>query len=352
MEKDFVREIGKKILKAIKVAFRPILIIIGLIVAIIIILTSAVYFVTVDDGTYKEDDWSSPGFGVAQNTKTASVDLSSGKLSTQNTAQELWDKMVKEGSRVDEYLSGPEELIKLMNAEIITQYPDTRANPDEEINWDEVLKTDANELQGIIKLKRNLTTGTTILNSSDVEDMQADYEIYKDEYQLKKEQEQKEKEEQQEDSQDEENDEEIDITKGMLSFDEWMKNKGYTQNDYGDWTRPGSSIRMTYVTPEEFESYVQEYRNTGSEAAKQKALSHFTLEKANAPGNNPVAETVDSFYRMLFIGDSNTTRLQSDTYISEENRNKIITSTFKGEEGAGPQYWLDNIDSLPRRFNC
>lgn len=60
----------------------------------------------------------------------------------------------KNNSRVDEYLDGPEDLLKLMNAEIITNYPDTRANPDEEIDWDTLNKNiDSNEVQGIIKFK-------------------------------------------------------------------------------------------------------------------------------------------------------------------------------------------------------
>ena len=363
MKEEFTRQIVKNFKKAIKLMLKPLLIVVGIVIAVFILLSSFVYYITVDDGTYKERDWTSPGFGVAQNTKTASVDLSSGNLQTSYTAQELWDKMVEEGSRVDEYLSGPEELAKLMNAEIVTQYPDTRSDPDADINWDEILNIDSDTLQGIIKLKRNLTTGSTVLSNNDIEDMEADYEIYKDEYELKKEQEQKEKEEQEEQNNENkeqeesnknenvtanDNSEEIDTTKGMLTFDEWMQNKGYTKNSSGEWTRQGSSIRMTYVTPEEFNSYIQEYRNTGSEEAKQKALSHYTLEKSNAPGSNPVAQTVDSFDNILFLGDSNTVRLGSGSYLSEENKGKIKNSIFKAEVGVGPQYWIDNIESLPR----
>ena len=361
MKEEFTRQIVKNFKKAIKLMLKPLLIVVGIVIAVFILLSSFVYYITVDDGTYKEGDWTSPGFGVAQNTKTASVDLSSGNLQTSYTAQELWDKMVEEGSRVDEYLSGPEELAKLMNAEIVTQYPDTRSDPDADINWDEILNIDSNELQGIIKLKRNLTTGTTVLSNSDIEDMQEDYEIYKDEYELKKEQEQKEKEEQNKENnknEDQEenninenvtandNSEEIDTTKGMLTFDEWMQNKGYTKNSSGEWTRQGSSIRITYVTPEEFNSYIQEYRNTGSEEAKQKALSHYTLEKANNSNYTNVTRQ-DSLDNVLFLGDSNTVRLGSGSYLNEDNKSKIQNSIFKAEVGVGPQYWIDNIDSLP-----
>ena len=155
MDKDFLRKIGKVALKAIKVALAPIAIIVGVIVAVIILISSFVYYITVEDGTYNDDDWTSPGFAAAQSTKSATISAD-GTLGTAYTAQELWDKMIEEGSRVDEYLDGPEELAKLMNAEIVTQYPDTRENPDEEINWDEVLKTDSTKMKGMIKVKRNI----------------------------------------------------------------------------------------------------------------------------------------------------------------------------------------------------
>lgn len=63
-------------------------------------------------------------------------------------------RISKNDSRVIEYLEGPEDLLKLMNAELITNYPDTRENPDEEIDWETLNKNvDSNEVQGIIKFK-------------------------------------------------------------------------------------------------------------------------------------------------------------------------------------------------------
>ena len=50
-------------------------------------------------------------------------------------------------------MDGPEQLSKLMNAEIVTKYPDTRSNPDEPIDWKNI-DFENNQIQGIIKFKR------------------------------------------------------------------------------------------------------------------------------------------------------------------------------------------------------
>ena len=166
------------------------------VIVVIVLLSGFTYFITVDDGTFKEDDWSSTPYAASTYVNGVTVD-DSGTLSSNSTAQELWDKMLENGSSVDDYLDSPEELAKLMKAEIITQYPDTRPNPDEEINWDEIIEGDT--LQGIIKFKRADTEGNT--------------------------------------------------------------------------------STMTYVDPQTFQSYIDEYNETGSETAKQNALTHFTLKK-------------------------------------------------------------------------
>ena len=100
----------------------------------------------------------------AASTYTSSVTISEdGTINTSITAQELWDELVKNNSRVVKYLEGPEDLLKLMNAELITNYPDTRENPDEEIDWETLNKNvDSNEVQGIIKFKRAKDDGSNI----------------------------------------------------------------------------------------------------------------------------------------------------------------------------------------------
>lgn len=115
----------------------------------------------IDDGTYEEDDWSNTQYGASQYTSSVSIG-NDGTITTNMTAQELWDKLREENSRVNLYLDGPEELQKLMNAELVTQYLDTRGEEeiDTPIEWDEILDVNSNEVQGIIKLKRAQADGT------------------------------------------------------------------------------------------------------------------------------------------------------------------------------------------------
>ena len=128
---------------------------------VIVILSASVYQIKKHDGTYEEDDWSNTQYAAEQYTNNTSI-ADDGTITTSMTAQELWDKMMAEHSRVDVYLDEPEELLKLMNAEMVTNYPDLRDNPDEEIDWDNINTTlDSNNVQGIIKFKRAQSNGTT-----------------------------------------------------------------------------------------------------------------------------------------------------------------------------------------------
>ena len=347
MDNELLKKIGEKIKKVLKLFLKMLLRILLPVIIIIVILAACVYYITVDDGTYKENDWSSTGFGVAQNTKSAKISLEDGSLSTSYTPQELWDKMIKEGSRVDEYLKDASELAKLMDAEIITQYPDTRKDPTKDIDWEEILKTDSSKLQGIIKLKRNLVDGKTELSESELKKLEIDYDTYTDEYKANR---QKEIEEEKADTAKEETDKkeedkEKELEEGMLTYEEWMKNKGYTKGSSG-WERPGEKITMSYVDPDTFESNMQAYRNSGSEADKKKAMSCFTLEKASTIGGSSI-NGISSFDKVLFIGDSHTVRLSSGAYLNNENKKKIENSIFRAVGSKNATYWLEHFSELP-----
>lgn len=158
-----MEEIRNKIVKKAKIVLKTVgkilLIPILIICIIIILLSSFVYFITIDDGTYKEDDWESPGYGSAVYQSQVTVN-SDGTMTAGKTAQEIWDELIKNGSNVDKYLDGPEDLLKLMNAELITKFPDMRSDPDEEIDWEKV-DLENNDIQGIIKFKRADKDGNT-----------------------------------------------------------------------------------------------------------------------------------------------------------------------------------------------
>lgn len=108
-------------------------------------------------GTYRENDWSSVPFGVAQYINSITIN-EDGTISPNMEAEQLWKKLIENHSRVAEYLDGPEDIARLMKAEMVTQYPDMRSNPDEEINWEEIIK-DPDKIQGIIKFKRASVDG-------------------------------------------------------------------------------------------------------------------------------------------------------------------------------------------------
>lgn len=148
-----LKNIAKKVIKRFS---KKILLICTVVCTIVMLLAGCVYFITIDDGTYKDGDWSSVPYAAGQYTSTITFDGNNG-ISTSMTAQELWDKMLENDSRVNVYLDKPEELKKLMNAEVVTKFLDTRENPDEHINWDSDELTDVNskKIQGIAKLKRS-----------------------------------------------------------------------------------------------------------------------------------------------------------------------------------------------------
>lgn len=194
--KEAAKKLAKMAIRTVTTLFLPIIVII---LIIVILISAFIYFITIDDGTYKEDDWSNAPYAASTYVNGTTIN-SDGSISTSITPQELWDKMIENGSNVDDYLDSPEDLAKLMKAEMITQYPDTRPNPDEAVDWESVINGDS--IQGIIKFKRAYTDG--------------------------------------------------------------------------------NKSTMTYVDPATFQGYIDEYNSTGSESAKQAALSHFTLRQTAA----------------------------------------------------------------------
>ena len=276
--KEALKRGFKKAINGIIGAKLKIIIILIAIVALIL-LTGATYFITIDDGTYKEDDWSSTPYAAGQYTSSVTAN-SDGSLSTNIVAQELWDKMIENGSRVDLYLDSPEELARLMKAEIVTQYPDTRSNPDEAINWQNIIDN-PDALQGIIKFKR--------ADSS------------------------------------------------------------------------GSKSTMVYTDPATFQSYVDEYNSTGSDTAKQKALSHFTLKQnittqvntgqAANPSSNQTNNTTTNQTENQATNQTQTATVvpaSGDGYSEEYTSSAGITyKHFKQFEGsyANNAYWNGTIHS-------
>lgn len=134
------------------------------IIFIVIILSSAVMLITLDDGTYKEGDMGNVPYAASTYVKsikftedgikfiyTHTDETTGEEISEEKTSSEMaqitWDEMKKNGSTVENYLDSVDELEKLMNAEIITQYP----------KLDNVTG-----LNGTIEFERRKSDGTTV----------------------------------------------------------------------------------------------------------------------------------------------------------------------------------------------
>ena len=102
----------------------------GIIGGLILLFSGAQYFITIDDGSYKDNDWSNTGYVVSQtisNEYTLGIDLDAKATEIiQKLEEERGDltKYIKEkdGKTVKDYL------ITFLKAELITQYPDLRSS--------------------------------------------------------------------------------------------------------------------------------------------------------------------------------------------------------------------------------
>ena len=163
MANNTSEEIRKRIKMAVKTIGRIMLIkilpIIFIILLLVVLLSGMTFLDTIQDAERKEGDWSNTPYAASQYTSEVEI-AEDGTITTSMTAQELWDELLKNNSNITEFLSGPSELLELMNAEIITNYPDTRPEPDEPIDWDKINRdVNSNQTFGIIKFKRAMEDG-------------------------------------------------------------------------------------------------------------------------------------------------------------------------------------------------
>ncbi len=151
---DKFKKLVKKIVKKVVLMLaKPILIGVVIISVITTFLASAVYIVVGLEA--QQDDGNIANVPYAAEVYQSGITINEdGTITNGQDIQALWDEMLRNGSHVNEYLDSPEELAKLINAEIITSLPDTRPNPDEPINWDNI-DLMSNVTQGIIKIKRS-----------------------------------------------------------------------------------------------------------------------------------------------------------------------------------------------------
>ena len=200
-----LKKAGNAALKLLKAHLLKIMIIIAIVAIIIILLASFVRFIKIDDGSYQEGKWNNTSYVVSEKvTKIVDTSNITGNESSGYTLGIDLDAKVDEvlkslqagadnndfdgdltntsydgsgdGTRLAAYLSDKnrkEYLKDFIKAEIVTQYPDLRKNPDAELSDD--------ELQGVIKIKRAKTDGNTqTLRYVDEDTFNSYVELYND----------------------------------------------------------------------------------------------------------------------------------------------------------------------------
>lgn len=128
---------------------------------IIVFLISSLYILKGKEVAFAQDDPKNVPANAAKFTNNVTIG-EDGSINTAQTPLELWEEMKKNGSNIDKYLDSAEDLSKLMNAQLVTQYMDTRDENeiDEDIDWDSIYQaTDSTNVQGIIKMKRADSAG-------------------------------------------------------------------------------------------------------------------------------------------------------------------------------------------------
>lgn len=164
---DMLKKIGKFLF-----GYKKIIISVLILLVFIVVLAGSIYYITLDDGTYIEGNMSSTPYAASTYIKSIKfnengiiflykhTDESTGEeieeeKKSKEMAQIIWDEMIKEGSTVKNYLDSVDELEKLMNAEIITQYPKLDKSVD---------------LNGTVEFERHKTDGTSaMLKYTDIE---------------------------------------------------------------------------------------------------------------------------------------------------------------------------------------
>lgn len=152
-----------KIKSQIKIVNKTRIIIIILLVVVLVVLVPAIIKdLTINEGKQNPNDPKNGPAAANEFINNVYID-ENGKLRLEKSIGEFWDEMKQKGNALTKYLNSSQELAKLFSASIATDYPDTRENPDDPIDWNKLdLDTNSTDVQGIIKFKRALSSGDKI----------------------------------------------------------------------------------------------------------------------------------------------------------------------------------------------
>lgn len=158
--KSFLKNKLKSLVKAKLMKYK--LIVLLVVIVIIILLAAFVYFITLDDTKEKEGDMSSTPYVASLYIKSVKftedgikfiykneITKQEEEKTSEEMAEILWNEMIKYDSNVESYIDSYKDFQKLMNAEIITQYPK--------------ITNKAVDLNGTIEFERHKTDGTSCM---------------------------------------------------------------------------------------------------------------------------------------------------------------------------------------------
>lgn len=121
-----VKEQIKKVLK--KLISVKIAIAIVAILLIIIIITGSTYVIM---------KWIAEKVPQVASKYTSSISIANdGTVSSSMSSRQVWNEMTRAGYEIENYLDGPDDLERLLNAELVTQIPDMREDVTKEIDWE------------------------------------------------------------------------------------------------------------------------------------------------------------------------------------------------------------------------
>lgn len=149
--------IKKIVKKAIIMAIKPIIVGLLLVAIIVTLITGFLNIITVNDGTVQEGNLGNVPYVSNQYVDSIEID-DEGNITTEKSAKEIWDTIIENHGNIEKYLNNAKELKKILNAEKITEFLDTRPNPDDDISWSD--DPDSKNIQGIVKLRRKMVDET------------------------------------------------------------------------------------------------------------------------------------------------------------------------------------------------
>ena len=129
-------------------------IILIIIIAVIVMLAGASFHLKLLDGTENSKDKKN-GPAAARNIMMDVVVDEKGNINLTKPIVQWWQELKKNDNKLTHYLDSAEDLARLLNAVLITQYPDTRKDLDKmkesetQINWNKIIENMGKGIIGV-----------------------------------------------------------------------------------------------------------------------------------------------------------------------------------------------------------